>query len=167
MSPASSYWQERKTFSYYKKVLEILSAQIDCESIIDIGGRDSELLKDLPFKDKTILDIDKLPLLDGVKTIKCDFYKWVPLGKYDIVINLQVLEHLEEPSKFAKKLFDISKKLVIISVPYKWPKGFCKYHLQDPVDEQKILEWTQRIPNESYIIEDNGVKRIICIYKII
>ena len=30
---------------------------------------------------------------------------------------------------------------LIVSVPYKWAKGFCKYHKQDPVDESKLAEW--------------------------
>lgn len=161
-----SYWEERKTFKYYKKVIEIIKRYEDSESIIDIGGRDTEILKDSSFKDKVCLDINKLPDCQNLKirTIKADFYKWIPDKKYDVVVCLQVLEHLEDPSTFAKKLFEISKGVVIISVPYLWPKGFCKYHVQDPVSEDKILSWTEKPCDYSYIIEDHSVKRIICVY---
>jgi hypothetical protein len=159
-----SYWQDRKTYKYYQKVIEIISKYTECDSIIDIGGRDTEILKDLPMKEKVCLDINKLPENEGVRTIKCDFYKWTPDKKYDIVTCLQVLEHLDDPKSFAKKLLELGNKVVIISVPYKWPKGFCKHHVQDPVDEDKILSWTEKTCDESYIIEDDSVKRIICVY---
>jgi hypothetical protein len=159
-----SYWKSRKESNYYKKVLEIIQRHRNYESIIDIGSANTEILKDLPFKDKVCLDINKLPENEGVRTIKCDFYKWTPDKKYDIVTCLQVLEHLDDPSTFAKKLFELSKGIVIISLPYMWPMGFCKYHVQDPVSEEKILSWTGRTYNEAYIIEDATVKRIVCVY---
>jgi hypothetical protein len=161
-----SYWKSRKECNYYKKVLQLIQNYNNYESIIDVGSANTELLKDLPFKDKVCLDFNKLPELEGIKTVKCDFYKWIPDKKYDIVVSLQVLEHLDDPELFTKKLFELSNKILIISTPYKWPKGFCKYHVQDPVDEDKIFSWTGRVPNESYIIEDASVKRIICVYKI-
>ena len=163
-----SYWKSRKDYNYYKKVLEIIqSRKVEhdhFDSIIDVGGRDTEILKDLSFGDKVCLDISKLPENTSVRTIMCDFYRWVPDKNYHVVTCLQVLEHLDDPTTFAKKLFDLSNGIVIISVPYKWPKGFCKYHVQDPVTEDKILGWTGRKCLESYVIEDSGVQRIICVY---
>jgi hypothetical protein len=160
-----SYWKSRKECNYYKKVLEIIQRHTNYESIIDIGSANTEILRDLPFKDKVCLDINKLPESEGVRTIKSDFYKWTPDKKYDIVTCLQVLEHLDDPTAFAKKLFELSKEIVIISVPYLWPKGFCKYHVQDPVSEEKLMSWTGRPYNEAYIIEDASVKRIVCLYR--
>jgi hypothetical protein len=162
-----SYWKSRKECNYYKKVLEIIERYSDQTSIIDIGSANTEILKDLPFKDKTCLDYDKLPeQLSGIKNVKCDFYKWVPDKKYNIVTCLQVLEHLDNPKDFARKLLNISNKVVIISVPYKWPKGFCIHHVQDPVSVDDIFNWTGRDYDESYIIEDKSVKRMVCVYKI-
>jgi len=160
-----TYWKSRKECNYYKKVLDIINEHKELNSIIDIGSANTELLKDLPFEDRVCLDFNKLPENIGIRTIKCDFYKWVPDKKYDIVTCLQVLEHLESPEDFAKKLFALSNNIVIISVPYMWPKGFCIHHLQDPVSEIDIAKWTGRECDESYIIEDSGVKIIICVYK--
>jgi hypothetical protein len=159
-----TYWEQRKNYKYYKKALELIKSYDNCNSIIDIGGRDTEILKNLSFRDKVCLDLNKLPESEGIRTIKCDFYKWVPDNKYDIVTCLQVLEHLDDPKLFVKKIFELSNRIVIISVPYMWPKGFCKYHVQDPVDENVIFNWVQKIPDESYIVEDASVKRIICVY---
>lgn len=162
-----SYWKSRKECRYYKKVIELIQDYgVDCKSIIDVGSANTELLKEMIFEEKVCLDYDKVPDVPGIKSIKCDFYKWTNDKKYDIVTCLQVLEHLDNPEAFAKKLFDLSQKIVIISVPYKWKKGFCKYHVQDPVDENKILSWTGRDYDEAYIIEDASVKRIVLVYKL-
>lgn len=160
----SNYWNERKELNYYKKVIEIIN-NFNKESIIDIGSRNTTILNLIneSYKDKTCLDIDLIPDIPEIKTIQTDFYTWIPEQKYDIIICLQVLEHLDDPVSFAKKLFNTAN-IIIISVPYKWKKGFCKYHVQDPIDEEKILLWTGIKPNEEYIIEDNNVKRIINVY---
>jgi hypothetical protein len=166
VSSMNDYWKNRSGYNYYKKVVEIIKKyENKCDSIIDVGASNTEILSNFSFKEKVCLDYNKLPDIENVKTIKCDFYKWVPDKKYDIVTCLQVLEHLDNPELFAKKLFDLSDKIVIISLPYKWKKGFCIHHVQDPVDEDKIYSWTQRTPDERYIIEDFSVQRIICVYQ--
>ena len=96
--------------------------------------------------------------------ITADFYTWTPDRQYDVALCLQVLEHLDRPKEFVEKLFQIAA-ITIISVPYKWPKGSCKYHVQDPIDQDKIHTWAGRDPDEMHIVKDNGKKRIICLYK--
>ncbi len=65
---------------------------------------------------------------------------------------------------FAKKLLDTGRT-VIITVPYKWPKGMCNAHVQDPVDEAKLELWTQRKPVETSIVADWGQERLIAVYQ--
>lgn len=165
MNSLEKYYIQRKESNYYKKVNDILS-KLQFTSIIDIGARKSPTLEKVDNNIyKSSLDIIDIKNEDkNINYIKADFYTWVPDRKYDIVLCLQVLEHLDKPTEFAQKLFDTGNK-VIISLPYKWPKGRCIYHVQDPVDENLIKQWTNRNPLESYIIEeDNGIKRIICVY---
>jgi 2-polyprenyl-3-methyl-5-hydroxy-6-metoxy-1,4-benzoquinol methylase len=158
-----AYYNDRKEFHYYKKVKEILEG-LHLSSIIDIGCRKSPMMKGLGKNVyKAMLDIQEIPPIDGINMIRADFYTWKPDRKYDVVLCLQVLEHLDKPKKFAQKLLQVGKT-VIISVPYKWKKGSCKYHTQDPVDESKIKGWVGRDPDEQYIITDNNRKRIICVY---
>jgi hypothetical protein len=164
MNNIDSYYETRKTFNYYKKINDILGT-IKFNTIIDIGSRKSPILEKIsPEIEKTALDV--IPIQNGsdhIRQLTTDFYTWTPDKRYDVVICLQVLEHLDNPKLFTQKLFETGKK-VIISVPYKWKKGFCKYHVQDPVDEKKIFSWTQKQPTSSYIIEDRGVERLICCY---
>jgi hypothetical protein len=158
-----SYYNTRKAYHYYKKVKDILK-DMHFTSIIDIGSRKSPVMEHLAASiDKTMLDIEPIPPMHGINLITADFYKWVPDKPYDVVLCLQVLEHLSRPAKFTQKLFQTGKH-VIISVPYKWSKGLCKYHVQDPIDEAKLKSWTGRAPDEQYIIRDGGRERIVCVY---
>lgn len=69
--------------------------------------------------------------------------------------------------KFAQKLFTLGKT-VIISVPYKWPKGRCKEHVHDPVDENKLYNWVKKKPDQYWVIKEDKYapsdKRLICLY---
>ena len=157
------YYNERKDYHYYKQVKDVLR-DLDFSSIIDIGCRKSPMIKGLGKNVyKAMLDLQEIPPADGIHMIKADFYTWKPDRKYDVVLCLQVLEHLDKPKKFAQKLLQVGKT-VIISVPYKWAKHSCKHHTQDPVDESKIKGWMGREPNEHYVVTDKGKRRIICVY---
>lgn len=159
------YYNERCNYNYYKKVTEILNSFTGTTSIIDIGARRTPVFENLDKSIyKTCLDIEPIEKYsDNINIITADFLRWTPDKEYDIVICLQVLEHLENPKEFAQKLFLVGK-IVIISLPYMWRKGRCKDHIQDPVDEELIKKWTDKEPTISYIIEDKKLKRIICVY---
>lgn len=156
-----NYYNSRKSLNYYRKVKDILNG-LQFESIIDIGSRRSPVL-DGVAANKTLLDIHPMPERPGTHAIMADFYTWTPDKTYDVVLCLEVLEHLDRPAEFAQKLFETGR-IVILSVPYKWPKGACKYHVQDPVDEVKIREWTGRDPIGQYCIADGVCWRMICVY---
>jgi 2-polyprenyl-3-methyl-5-hydroxy-6-metoxy-1,4-benzoquinol methylase len=159
-----TYYKLRSEWFYYKKVQEILS-EITFSSIIDIGCRKSPILENIDNSVyKSMLDIAPIKPRPNINNITADFYTWEPDMKYDVAVCLQVLEHLDRPKDFVQKLFSVAD-IIIISVPYKWPKGACKYHIQDPVDEEKVLSWTDRQPDEKYIVKDNKY-RLICRYNI-
>ena len=101
----------------------------------------------------------------GIETIVMDFMNYQPESDFDLVLCLQVLEHLREPATFAKKLLETGRT-VIISVPYRWPKGEHKEHLQDPVDEAKLELWMQRKPTTTSIIADQKKERLIAVYQL-
>jgi hypothetical protein len=159
-----SYYKNRKAFKYYQKVQSMLF-KLPFTSILDVGSRKSPVMEHIDSSIyKAMLDIKPMPVQPGIHTITADFYKWKPDREYDIALCLQVLEHLDRPKEFVEKLFQVAR-FVIISVPYKWAKGDCKYHVQDPIDEHKIFSWTGREPDEKHIVTDVGKRRIICLYK--
>lgn len=161
----NKYYESRKDFNYYKKILEIIQ-KLEFDSILDVGASRSPVLEKLEKNvEKVLLDKNHIPQLDGIRNIQDDFYTWTPDKQYDVVLCLQVLEHLEDPTTFAQKLFTIAKKKLIISVPYRWQKGTCKSHIQDPVTLEKLNSWMNRKPCHAFIVKDY-LNRLICVYTI-
>jgi hypothetical protein len=95
--------------------------------------------------------------------IKADFMGFAPPTPFDLVLCLQVLEHLERPAAFAEKLLDTGR-IVIISVPYGWPKGRSASHRHDPIDEDKLLTWTKKPWIDHMVVrESNAEERLIVV----
>ena len=116
------------------------------------------------FETKQVIDLKQPASMLGVISIAGDFMSFPIPRKFNLVLCLQVLEHLSEPRPFCQKLFSAGQWL-IISVPYKWSQGQCIYHKQDPVDEAKLETWTNRVPIASCIVTDNDHRRLISIYQ--
>jgi hypothetical protein len=88
-----------------------------------------------------------------VEGITCDFLTWVPPMSFEIAMCLQVIEHVEEAQRFARKLLDTAE-IVVVSLPWKWKKGSNKSHIHDPVNADKVLEWFGREPNFSIVVKE-------------
>jgi hypothetical protein len=119
----------------------------------------------IPVRDA--LDIAPPYCSPTVRGIHADFFTYAPEREYDVVLCLQVLEHLNDPASFARKLFSTGRN-VVISVPFLWPEGACQYHCQDPVDHDKVRSWTGREPTYSVVINEGPARcsdRLICYYR--
>ncbi len=114
------------------------------------------------FHRRVMLDLNPIRPRRGVDVVQADFREYRPPAAFDLVLCLQVLEHLAEPEAFARRLFDIGRT-VIISVPYEWPEGAYPLHVQDPVDEAKLERWTGRQPTVTRIVADER-ERLIAVY---
>ena len=66
---------------------------------------------------------------------------------------MQVLEHVPEPAPFARRLLELGR-IVLISVPYKWPKGSNPDHVNDPVDLEAVADWFGRTPNYHLVVHE-------------
>lgn len=162
--PPRNYWEGRKDFRYFAEVTRLARAYAaDAESVLDVGPHQTTFVTQLSWiESKTAIDLHRRPTMRGVQGIRGDFMDFEPTQPFDLVICLQVLEHLDDPTPFARKLLRDGHK-VIISVPYRWPKGQCKYHPQDPVDEDKVRAWMGRDWLEHTIVED-GMHRLVAAY---
>ena len=162
---AEEYWGERKTWNYYSKVLELAREFApDAATVLEVGPRDTPFLEQFEWiPNKTAIDRYFRPVVRGATNLQGDFLKFEPPGLFDLVLCLQVLEHLESPQPFAQKLL-ATGKIIIISVPYKWRAGYCKWHVQDPVDDDKLLSWTNREWLSRVVVEDQGVERLIAVF---
>lgn len=150
---------------YYTQVLDFARQYAPAGgSILDVGGRDCEYIQWFDWFDRKVVIDLKPPLASpGVETLAGDFLTWQPAGQFDLVICLQVLEHLSDPASFCRKLLQTGRT-VIVSVPYRWPKGLCKYHVQDPVGEAKLQGWAGKPPRNSSIVRDGNRERLVAVF---
>lgn len=163
----SNYWSNRKHSLYYRAVAQIVAVVgHDASSIIDVGSANTDYVKWFGWIPRKVqLNRGFNSELEGVERIATDFFTWAPEKPFDVAMCLQVVEHIVDARGFCQKLKETGKKLVI-SVPYKWPAGHPD-HVQDPVDEDKIMSWMDIPPNYSLIVrEPFGSARIICYYDI-
>ena len=162
-----SYWEARKNFLYYQ-VVRIIATGLadDAKSVLDVGSSACPYLDWFPNAEhRTSLDLKKPYIAEGIQPVVTNYLKWTPDRQYDLVLCLQVLEHVPSAGDFAQKLL-ASGKIVVASVPYKWAAGSVSAHKHDPVDEAKMRKWFGRDPNFSYICTEvnSGARRLICVY---
>jgi hypothetical protein len=162
----SKYVKTRKSLFYYQYIQQLINVLAsDAKSMIDIGAHQTTLLEECTWiPERYALDIINPYESSNIKPIKADFMEYQPKFEFDFAICLQVLEHINDAERFAKKIFKIAKH-VIISVPYQWPIGSDPAHIHDPVDEAKLHTWVSRKPSYQIIVNEifSG-SRLICYY---
>ena len=164
MSRTEHYLKNRLQYPYYKYIRTLLGLlSYNAASICDVGSNGTDMISWLPCKEKVSIDLKNPLQAEGVESITADFITYDFQRKFDIVTCFQVLEHISDDSVkfFANKLLKITERLLIVSVPYRWPQGACKWHLQDPVDEAKFASWfddsnAQLKPAFSRVIYNKG-----------
>ena len=161
------YWDSRKHFRYVLYVQELVRIlEPDAKSAIDVGARDTPIMEGFDWiEDRSTLDYSNPYSSERVKGISANFFEFDSPKHYDLALCLQVLEHVQDAVSFAQKLFQIADR-VMITVPYKWPAGANKWHVQDPVDFNKLHSWTGREPLISAVIQERqGSRRILAYYR--
>lgn len=164
----AKYWEARKDAIY------LFAARMICNkyagvthSVIDIGSNRCPTLEwhRNYASELTSIDLRNPYTGPGIISIADDFLSYEFDKKFDLATCFQVLEHVSLPEIFAQKLLEVAK-ILVVSVPYKWPLGACKYHINDPVDNKKMFEWFKRNPSFSYIAREFSKKeRLIHVYR--
>lgn len=186
----ANYWEVTKNHEYYKIFIGLIIHLIQSEGfypdkiyyLLDVGTGPTKYLeffeKDYPSYPLHIIPSDLhsnliLPDIkkkfDNWKVIDFTNYSTIPKyshNRFDFISCLQTLEHINDNLKkrFIDNLFKCSNNYVIISVPYKWKKSKTPGHTG--IDEFVIKSWFNIYPYISKIItEDNGIQRIMNVYK--
>ena len=159
------YWERRQGFAYYAEAVRLARAYAPGgSSVLDVGANETRVLEALDwFERRVALDRRFVAPRRGVETVTCDFLAYVPPSAFDLVVCLQVLEHVPRPDAFAAKLL-ATGRVVVVSVPYKWPAGLVADHLHDPIDESTLRRWTGREPSATSVVADEGKERILAVY---
>lgn len=160
-----SYWDQRCQLKYYRIVDKLLTSHSPGEMLVDVGCYDTEMILRGDFAVRVTIDPYQRPELEGVETLVADWMQ-VELPRATVIMCLQTLEHLPDALvyDFALKLRK-GGNIIIVSVPYKWPKGLCKYHCQDPIDQVKLDGFMKcKALSSEIATETNGIRRLVCTY---
>jgi hypothetical protein len=167
-SKRGAYWQKRKDSIYLFAAKQICLRQCgEPTSVIDVGSNATPTLEwhRSTATHLVSLDLRRPYAAEGVESLTCDFLQYEPDTSFDLVTCFQVLEHVPDPVPFARRLIQIGR-VAVVSVPYKWKRGRCRYHVHDPVDERKMRKWFGRKPDFAYIATElNSVSRLIHVYR--
>jgi hypothetical protein len=167
-SKHGEYWDKRKDAIYLFAAREICKKFCPSpRTVIDIGSNGTPTLEWHRERAGRLISLDlRNPYVaPGVESITADFLSYEPGQRFDLATCLQVLEHVPEPKEFALKLLQVAN-VAVVSVPYKWPKQKCKYHVHDPVDEEKMHGWFGRAPDFSYLARElTKTRRLINVYR--
>ncbi|MEJ7605162.1 MAG: methyltransferase domain-containing protein [Bryobacteraceae bacterium] len=166
--PVPSYYASRECLNYYAVCGDLVKERgFACRSILDVGSADVPFVEWFDWiADRVTVDQRDREGRLGSTHLQADFRSHQFNRTFDLVTCMQVLEHLHEVEPFARKLFTLSNRFVLISVPYKWPQGRCRFHVQDPVDKESLLRWTGRTPEVEIVVNDERTERLVSWYQI-
>ena len=166
---SGAYWNDRQDLIYYRYVDFILRCiAADARSLLDVGTGNCpypEWFDWIPAR--TSIDLMNPYASDAVTGIAGDIFTHPFPDLFDVVTCLQVLEHVPDAHAFAQRLLALGK-LLVVSVPHRWPAGKIEDHVHDPVDLDKLEQWFDRKPNYVQSIREPFLEsfgdRLICIY---
>jgi hypothetical protein len=165
LSAQRRYWDARRELFYYQEVLRLARLHAPkATSVIDVGSENSPFIQQFDWiPTKVSLDVNRKGRLRGVRCVRGDFMKFPTDPPFDPVLCLQVLEHLPDPSPFARRLLECGHT-VIVSVPYRWDREKEPSHVHDPVDEEMVRSWIGRPWHDQAIPrERDGLERLIVV----
>ncbi len=147
------YYEGR--WEYFKEVIEIIKNE-NIESVLEIGPAQEPIVKNCDVMVKPEDDMWGRPKNTFSKEYIHDATEkpWPIKDKqYDLVIALQVWEHLEDKQKQAFQEVMRVAKMAIMSFPYMWdcPKDSRNYPAHHLIDEKIIADWTLNVKPEKVI----------------
>jgi len=143
-----AYWEARSDllyYDYFRFIVRCIGS--DARSMADVGSGNCPYLDWFHWiPERVSIDIRKPYTSEAVRGVQGDILALDFPRRFDVVTCLQVMEHLKAPEPFARRLLELGR-LVLVSVPYKWPKGATRGHVNDPVDLQLVERWFGRPAN--------------------
>lgn len=157
------YWEKSKDIRW-KYMLEVIKELelINPQTALEIGTNKISLLSFSDTMDLTIneVDPDNLNNINYIQDAKKTPWK-IDNKQYDVVIALQVLEHLGPKQNKVFKEIERIAKYCIITLPYKWKcPNDPEHHM---IDDETIAKWTnKKMPYKKLLIAGS---RIMLCYK--
>ena len=155
------YWQTRKHLVYYHVVEKYVRyVGRHAKSLLDVGGTSPFIERFDWIGELHTLDIAQPYISERVTSTKMDFFEYDPGRRFDVITCLQVLEHLDNPTKACRRMAELSDHL-IVSVPFKWDPATTRKagHVQDPVSIKKLNRWMGKKPVDRTIVNEPFLPR--------
>lgn len=145
----------RGRWEYFKEVIEIIQGQ-EVDSVLEIGPGQEVIVKDCDIMVKPEDDMWGQPKENYSKIYKHNATEkpWPIKDKqYDLLVALQVWEHLDNKQSRAFREVMRVARMAILSFPYMWdcPKDSRNYPAHHLIDEELIGDWTLNIQPEKII----------------
>lgn len=149
----SKYYEGR--WEYFDKVIELIKNE-NMESVLEIGPAQHPIVKDCDVMIKPEDDMWGRPKKGFAKQYLHDATEkpWPIKDKqYDLVLGLQVWEHLDNKQSRSFRELMRTSKMAILSFPYIWncPKDNANYPAHHLIDEELIGDWTLNVGPEKII----------------
>jgi hypothetical protein len=147
------YYEGR--WEYFKEVIELIKSE-KIESALEIGPAQETIIKGCDIMLKPGEDMWGRPKTKAPNEYLHDATEkpWPIKDKqYDLLIALQVWEHLDNKQSRAFREVMRVAKTAIFSFPYMWdcPKDSRNYPAHHMIDEELIGDWTLNIKPEKII----------------
>jgi len=153
MYATGSYWRRRSDMLYYQYFRYIVRCVgADAGSMLDVGSGNAPYLEWFDWIPRRVsVDLEVPYSSEAVEGMRGNIFE-IGFGEpFDLCTCMQVLEHVPDPAPFARRLLELGR-IVLISVPYKWPKGSNPDHVNDPVDLKAVERWFGRKPNYDLVV---------------
>ncbi len=152
---AGSYWRKRSDmiyYQYFRFMVRCLGAE--AKSMIDVGSGNAPYLEWFDWiPERVSIDLQSPYTSENVRGVEGNIFNFSVDQPFDICSCMQVLEHVPEPEPFAHRLLELGR-IVLISVPYRWPAGSNRHHVHDPVDLASVVRWFGRKPNYDLTVKE-------------
>jgi hypothetical protein len=144
-------------YQYFKYFIRCIGA--NAGSLVDVGSGNAPYLEWFDWIPRRVsVDLETPYRSDTVQGVAGDIRSLQFDEVFDICTCMQVLEHVPEPEPFARRLLELGR-VMLVSVPYKWPKGSNPDHVNDPVDLDALVRWFGRKPNYHLVVREPFVGR--------
>jgi len=155
---------------------------IRAKTLLDFGGADGKKCINLRDKyDCGVIELSKYPMLKGVRYIG-ENLKSCKGKKYDIILLIHVLEHMNKPVEFLlnlKKHLKKNRGIIIISVPIgyikewqyqKEPLTHCNFYSKGSLKKTLDISGYKNLEIKEYaysdMIKPRGIEEIFYIGKV-
>jgi hypothetical protein len=139
-------------YQYFRFMVRCLAN--DARSMIDVGSGNAPYLEWFDWiPERVSVDLKTPYRSDAVRGIEGNIFDLNFDQPFDLCSCMQVLEHVPEPEPFARRLLELGR-ILLISVPYKWPAGSSRQHVNDPVDLASVTRWFGREPNYNLVVRE-------------